>query len=433
MIRNIFTNFSVRLIGAVFNLIVMLITTHKLGADLRGEIVIIALAVNIIHLVSDIAGGPALVFLVPRAKIPILLLTGGAWALFSCFGMGYLLFEFHLLPGSKAMHVNFEEVLLLSLLLSFSSLNQNILLGQERIKECNFIVFLMGALQLSGIFFSIFVLHIQSSQAYINACFLSYGICFIVGFIFVMNKKHDPKLIETRPILYVLFANGFYTQMASIAFQLSIRENFDRLTKLNPGNNVPVGLYSTAIALGEAILIFSGSVAAITMARIANANEPEKAREAALRMSKLSVCITVPAILIFMLLPSEFFSALIGKEFGPVKNIFFSLFPGIAVISFSTVYSFYFAGIGKHYMNFFSGIFGFIITLVTAGPLINSFGVVGAGWSATSAYCGLGIFIFLMFMFVGGNKKSDWKLLLPSMDDVKWIKTNLKKILPGEK
>ncbi len=429
MIRSIFSNFSVRFIGALFNFAILLITAQKLGADLRGEIVIIALGVNIIHLISDIAGGPALVFLVPRAKISTLLLSGGAWALFSCLGLGFLLFEFNWIPGAIALHGKEFEVLLLSLLLSFSSLNQNILLGQERIRAYNTIIFLMGFLQLTGIVFSIFILNIHSSQAYVNACFLSYGTCFVVGLLFVLNKKHEPKLIETRPILFVLFANGFYTQMASIAFQLSVRENFGRLTKLNPENNVPVGLYSTAIALGEAILIFSGSVASITMARIANANEPEKAREAALRMSKLSVCITVPAIILFMLLPAQFFSSLIGKEFGPVKNIFFTLFPGVAIISFSTVYSFYFAGIGKHYVNFFAGSFGFIITLLTAGPFIRLYGVEGAGWSATSAYCGLGIFIFLMFMLIGGNKKSEWKLLRPSMDDVKWIKTNLKKII----
>jgi O-antigen/teichoic acid export membrane protein len=268
----------------------------------------------------------------------------------------------------------------------------------------------------------------HSSQPYIGACFVSYSASFIVGFFLVLRKKHEPKLSEKRPVLFVLFSNGFFTQMASITFQLSIRQNFDRLTRLNPGNNVPVGQYSTAIALGEAILIFSGSVAAITMARIANMENPTEAREAALRMSKYSLLITIPAIVLFMLLPAEFYSVLIGKEFGQIKEIFYTLGTGIAVISFCTVFSFYFTGIGKNYMNFFSGMFGFLIALISAKPLIDNMGIIGAGWSATLAYSGLGLFIFLMFMFVGGNKKSDWKLLIPSRADLKWLGDQYKKI-----
>ncbi len=424
MIRTILANFSARLSMQVMYFFTLLLTTNNLGREVRGEISIIQLSINMIHLISDIVGGPALVYLVPRAKLSTLLIAGWLWAIFSCAAIGTILIQTELMPELYS-----REVLFASFLLSLNSINLNILLGQERMKEFNILLFLQGGLMFVTMAASIFILKHDHSIPYLEACYVAYGGCFLVGLYFVLRKKHIPKLTDSRPILYILFANGFFTQIATLAHQLSIRQNYYYLDTMIPDNKASVGIYSTAISLGEAILLFSASVAAVLMSKVSNEKLIEVSRKQTMRLSKLSLGVTIPGILLFALLPPDFYSWMLGKDFSGVHSSFLTIAPGIILVSFGTVFGHYFSGSGKHYMNFFSGLFGLSITMFTVRQMINVNGVEGAGWSASLAYGGMALFIFAAFMVTGRNNSGEWKELLPNKSDF----TALKNIFQSSK
>jgi O-antigen/teichoic acid export membrane protein len=425
MLSSILSNFSARLIGAIMNFFMLLLTTHALGKEVRGEISIIQLSINIIHLISDIVGGPGLVYLVPRTKLSVLYITGWLWALFSCAGIGVILVQGGWMPATFS-----TEVLIASFLLSLNSINMNILLGQQRIKEYNLLLYIQNGLMFATMAASIFILKHEHAVPYLDACYVAYGITFLFGLSLVLKKKHEPQLKENRSVFMVLFANGFFTQIATLTHQLSIRQSYYHLETAMHDNKASVGIFSTAISLAEAILLFSASVAAVLMSKVSNEIGDEISRKRALRLSKFSVAITLPGVMLFVLLPPDFYSWLLGKDFSAVHSTFVALAPGIIMVSFGTVFGHYFSGSGKHYMNFFSGICALSITLTIIHPLIAANGTEGAGWSATFSYSGLAVFIFIMFMISGRKYSGEWKELLPNRNDLDFIKrfTNRKKV-----
>ncbi|MCU0435182.1 MAG: hypothetical protein MUC87_17125 [Bacteroidia bacterium] len=422
MIRNILVNFSARMAVAVANFIVLLCTTHELGADVRGKISLIQLGVQLIHLISDLAGGPSVVYLVPRSPLRMLVVTATGWAVFSAVAVGGVLLYFGQIPEAYG-----RDVLGIGLLVSLSAVFQNILLGQERIRAYNVLLLLQGALLIGGVVFSLYAAGVHSEMVFVIGSYVSWGVVAVAAAWLVLRHTHKVTRYEGRPLLWVMFVNGFFTQAASLTHQLSIRENYFRLEKLSSTNDAAVGIYSTALSLGEAILLFSASVASILMARAANVSDSPEVRRNAMRLSKLSILITLPALLFFALLPDAFYTWLLGKDFSPVRGAFLSLLPGIAAMSFGTVYAHYFSGTGKHYCNFMAGCAGLGIALLSSGPLINAFGVQGAGWSASMAYGGLSLLIFVMFL-AGSKVKGEWKNLLPQREDVREIKALVKKI-----
>lgn len=417
MIRNILTNFSARLGLAALNFFMLLLTTHYLGKDIRGEIATIQLGITIIHLISDLAGGPSLVYLVPRTGLRKLLLIGSAWSIFCSIAIGLILIQMDLLPAKYTI-----EILAMAVLVSLHSLNQNALIGQERIRIFNILHISLGMVQFGIMSLCIFVLHMHESWPFLYASIAGYGISYLAGLYLVTRNAPQPQIDETRPVLLLLFTNGFFTQAASISFQLSLRENYFTLKKML--GDGAVGIFSTALSLGEAILLFSSSVAAVTLARVANRGNHTVERPTIIRLSKISILLTGFGLLFFILLPNEFYTWLLGKDFSQVKESFITLAPGILLVSFGTVYSHYFSGAGKHYLNFISGCFGLVVALIVAKPLISKYVIPGAGWSATLAYATIAIFIFTIFMLVGKDRKADLKTLLPSRDDFAFIRNS---------
>lgn len=422
MIRSIFINFSARLAMQVMYFCTLLLTTHFLGKDVRGEISLVQLAINMIHLVSDIVGGPSLVYLVPRSKLSTVLVTGWSWAVVSSLATWGVLLWCNAIPTEYSI-----EVLVAAFLLSLNSINMNILLGQERIKQYNILLYLQGILMFVTMAASILILDHKYAAPYLDACYVAYAGSFLLGLYFVLKHKHQPTQSENRNVFFVMFSTGLFTQLATLSFQLSIRFNYFKIDEYVHDDHGTVGIYSTAVSLAEAILLFSASVAAVLMTRISNDKLADITRKKTLQLSKLSLGITIPGILVFVLLPAEFYSVLLGKDFSPVRTSFLSLVPGILMLSFGTVFGHYFSGSGKHFMNFFSGVFALTITLFTTDWLVRNHGIIGAGWSASLAYGSLSVFIFTMFMLTGRNKKNEWKELLPSRNDLTSLRQIFKK------
>ncbi|HLG04258.1 MAG TPA: polysaccharide biosynthesis C-terminal domain-containing protein [Bacteroidia bacterium] len=421
MIRSIFTNFSVRLAVAVINFVMLLLTTHYLGKDIRGEIATIQLGINIIHMVSELTGGPSLIYLVPRTRLPLLLFAGTAWSFISTAGIGAVLIAFDLIPGKYTV-----EVLIFALLISLHSVNQSTLLGQQRIRLFNFLHLSQGIIQLATMIVCLFVFDLKEAWPFLYASITGYGIIYFAGLILVNRNPPPPHIAEEKPRIWLLFRNGFFTQAASLVFMISLRENYYVLKNLTPDENYgAVGIYSTALSLGEALLLFSTSVAAVTLSRVANTESYATIRATVMRLSKLTIVVTALAAIFFALLPDTFYAWLLGKDFHTVGNVFNAIAPGIVLISFGTIYGHYFSGTGKHYMNFISGLCALIAAFLFSAPLIARYNVIGAGWAATIAYTTTALVIFLLFMLSG--KRGEWKLLLPSSEDFLFISNFLRR------
>ncbi|CAN5248707.1 hypothetical protein BH09BAC5_BH09BAC5_20740 [soil metagenome] len=422
MIRSIFTNFSARLGVAVLNFIMLLVITHILGKGIYGQISVIALNVSYIHLISDLAGGPSLVYLTPRARLGSLLLTGSIWSFVNSIGIGLILIYTGIFPELYG-----KEVLLIGLLISLHSLNQNLLLGQERIKVYNILFFAQGILQILSLLIFIFLLKQADAYPCIIAFIISNAICYVIGLFLVLQKRIEPKIIEPRPLLLVLFANGFYTQAASVFLVMPKSISFNSMKANLPDGEGSVGIVNSAYSLASAIMLFGASVSAVVLSKVANHANHTETRTTVFRLAKLSLLFTLLAVGFFLILPAEFYTWLLGKDFSPVKNIFIAMSPGIIFISLGTVFSHYFSGAGKHIMNFASGIVTLIFAWLITDYLVRKYGANGAGMAASVTFIVMTLFIMTAFILVGKNPIADMKLLFPQKGDFKALITIFKK------
>ncbi|MBI3509858.1 MAG: hypothetical protein HY064_04285 [Bacteroidetes bacterium] len=421
MIRNILTNFSARLSVAALNFFMMLLTTHYLGKDIRGEISMLMVGVAIIHLVSDLAGGPSLVYLVPRTSIRKLMITGIVWSFIATAGTGWILLNRQMVPTEYS-----KELFIIGILISLHSLNQNILLGQERIRAFNFLFIFQGAIQFLSMCIALFLFHQHKSYPYLYSAMAGNGLAFLTGLYLVSKKVETMRVEETRNIFLLLFMNGYFTQFASLSLQLCKSRNFNVLQSTLKDGKGAVGIYSTAFSLSEAILLLSASAAAVTLSRVANNADHKLERNAVLRLGKFSFILTSLAVIFFVCLPSGFYTWLLGKDFSEVKNVFITLTPGILLLSFSTVFSHYFSGAGKHYMNFLSSIFALGSTWLLSQYMVDHFGTNGAGYTSSLSYVLLAGFIFAGFMIMSRNR-GEWKILIPSKEDLAFVKNFMKR------
>ncbi|CAN5828504.1 hypothetical protein BH11BAC7_BH11BAC7_17830 [soil metagenome] len=422
MIRSILNNFSARLGVAVLNFVMLLMITHFLGKDINGQIAIIANIVTIIHIISDLAGGPSLVYLTPRAKTSALLLSGSLWSIVNAIGISSLLIYTGLFPTLYG-----KEIIVIGLLVSLHSLNQNILLGQQRIKAYNLLFFLQGFLQISSLTFFIFFYHAADAYPYIYACIIANALCYAVGLFLVRKKGPVPKITEPRPLLYVLFTNGFYTQAASLCIALCKTISLRDIKKHLPDPDGTAGIFNSAFSLAGAILLFGASVSSIVMSKVANHANHSEVRSSVFQLSKLSFILTTVAVSLFLMLPAGFYSWLLGKDFAPVKSVFIPMAPGIVFLSLGTVFSHYFSGAGKHIINFSVGAVTLFIVWLFTSKLIENYGIAGAGFATSLTYISVSVLTIAAFIFTGTNYKSDLKLLLPAKGDLKTLKNIFKK------
>ena len=423
MIRSIFTNFSSRLAVAVMHFAMLLMITHYLGKGIYGQISILALNVSIIHLISDLAGGPSLVYLTPRAKLNSLLLTGSVWSIFNSLAIGVVFLYTGLFPSLYG-----KELLLIGLIVSLHSLNLNLLLGQQRIKAYNILFFVQGILQMFTMIICIFICKLTSAYPYIYACLASNLLCYFIGIWLVHKNAPIPKIRETKSLLLLLFKNGFFTQAAAFSFLCSKTISFNSMKKILPDGEGAIGIFNSAYSLGAAIMLFGFSVASIVLSKVANQENHVETRSTVFRLCKLSFVLTAMGLVFFLFLPANFYSWLLGKDFYSVKLVFISMSPGILFLSLGTVFAHYFSGAGKHYMNFISGSLALLATYLTTDAIIRKTGLSGAGYSASIPFIVSTVAIFAAFMLIGGSKKSDWKQLLPSKEDFHSVRTIIKKI-----
>lgn len=432
MLKNILTNFSARISVAALNFLVLLLTAKFLGLDTRGEISLIALGTSIIHLISDIAGGPSIVYLVPRKPALRLFGLGYAWSLFCAAVVGIPLLYFNVVSQKYGVHI-----LLLSLMMSLHSVHLNYLLGRERILLYSLLSLVQAVALFVSIAAGIFLFGGKGVQVFIVSAYIAYGTVLLAGTVMAWKHRDRSQQDEGGHTLLLLFRNGFYTQVANLTHQLSIRLNFYLIGGMAvvyySGHNLldgvkGVGIYSTAVSLAEAILLFSQSVATIILSRTAQMNDRAMARKITIQCSKLSLAITLPGLLLFLVLPAEFYSALLTKDFTPVKDVFTPLAAGISMVSFGTVYSHYFSGMGRHYINAITGTAALLITCSTAFWLIPAYGLEGASMTASLAYGGMSVLFFIFFLFEKGASKIETLKSLFSLKDLTLLREHWRKL-----
>ncbi|MBX3163240.1 MAG: polysaccharide biosynthesis C-terminal domain-containing protein [Bacteroidetes bacterium] len=393
MVKNIISTFFSKAAVALINLLVLLISSKQLGGEIIGQVSLLILNITIIQIVNEIYTGSFLVHFIPKFSLKKIYGAGFVWT-FSCIVLLNLIF--------LLFNVGLKELWLHALLLSFfvtlTSFHNVILLGKEKIKLYNFLIFLQPLLLLLSLCVNLFVFGNKNLSSYIFALYLSFGFVCLLSTLFVLTTISQHNTTHEFHFLSIL-KTGFTGQLGNLAHTLSNRFNFYLLSSI-----LLVGIFSRASSLIESVWVISGSITPIVLTRIANQQQNPDNRNLTFRLAKISFALSLLCVIVVLFLPNELFVFLLGKDFENVKTLMLYLSPGILCISFSTVISHYFSGRGEQRVQLAANSLGLLFTLCASPFLISRYGLIGACGATSVAYF-IQAFV-LTLVFVREKKRS---------------------------
>ena len=388
---------------AFINFAILLVSCQRLGSDIRGQVSLLIFNIAIVQIVNEIYTGYIQVYFIPKFSLKKIYRFGILWAFICtilCTAiMAILFFAFEF--GSED---NWEHLILLSLIIIIHSFHMVILLAKERIKMYNFLNFFQPALLLLVLLIIFFVFQTKSVISYIIALYISFSVSILISAIQIIDIF---KYMDNHSVLFEpkrIIENGFYNQLANLCHMLSNRYNFYLL-----GNTILVGIYSSATSLIESVWIISGSVSPIILTYIANEKDPSNNAKLTLLLAKVCFVLSLFCVVVIYFIPRDFFVFLLGEDFIHVKTVMLYLSPGILLISFATIISHYFAGLGRQKILLTANSFGLLTTICTSHYLISKDQLLGACFSASLSY--LVATVILVFFFIKENKFSVLDLL----------------------
>jgi len=421
MVRKILGTISARIIVALLTLATILINGWYLGADKVGTISLIILAITLIQMLNNFVGGAALVYLLPRTDLVTLFVPAYLWSFVTAFTGTFIIELFHLIPAGYFWHV-----LILSLVLSLSSVNFMILMGQERIKGYNIISLLQGISFFLVLLFWLFVLRKREVLSYLIGLYASYLLAFTGSLIMILSHAKWGKFKGMTGTLKEIFRYGSLMQTGNILQFFNYRLSYYFIEVFM--GRAALGVYSVGVQLSESVWLVSRSIAMVQYTRISNEKDRNYAARITLSLTKVAFLITLICLLLLYILLLLFFPLIFTPEFASVKIIMASLAIGMLTFSVSIILSPYFSGIGKPGYNTISAAIGLIFTLISGWILIPRFGFIGAGFSAAISYSAATLYQFFVFGKLSGIRPNDF---LMTRSDVDRFVSEVKEYLKG--
>lgn len=393
MIKNIIQTLFTKGFVAIVNFLILIVSAKYLGVTTRGEISLFVLNIANIQIINEIYTGYSLVYFVPKFNLKKLVLNGVIWTFLATTVSNLLFFIWN-----KEIHGYEWDMFFLSVMVILNTFNMVIILAKEKVKLYNFLSMLQPFLLLCGIAFFTLNKGDFTFKAYVIPLYISFSASFIISTFSVIKYVLEDKS-KTEFSLKSVFENGFFCQLAGW-FHIQV----NRFSWYILGSSALVGMYSAASSLIESVWIVASGITPIVLSKISNTGDTPFNRGITLTLAKVAFVLSCLAIVVLWFIPMELFTYLLGKDFSNTKHLMLCLSPGILFISFSTVISHYFSGLGKLRFIAACNFAGFVFAIVLAPFLINKYSLVGAAIAANVGYFVSSVGLF--FGFVIKNKLS---------------------------
>jgi len=379
--RQIVSTVITRAASTFFNFLIALLIARHSGPAIKGEVTLLITTIYFFIFFSNILGGQALVYLIPRNKIELLVIPAYVWSVVIAI-VGFIFLKYTGLI--YAIHI--PSVAVLSLLSAIISIHQTILLARRQINNANILQLISLLFQVAGILFCFYFMHIADAYAYIYSSLIAYSITAFISFFFInkLIKVSDFVAHFSWPDLKTSFRYGFLYQLVEILQLLNLRYYFYQLS-LQQGSKY-LGIFSIGISILEAVWIIPRSIATIHYVSTANSAEVNHEAKRTIQFTKTSSLICAFALLAIYLVPQQLYVFVFGAGFADVKHSMRFLFPGILVYNLWVVISSFYLGIGKYLQLIISNMAGVIALVIFSSLLIPKYVMSGAGLAASISF-----------------------------------------------
>jgi len=377
LVKKIAYTLATRGFVALALLLNLVVSSRYLGSAVVGQMSLLILNMAIIHTVAEIYTGSSMVYFIPRVCFKTLYLRGLGWIVLCVVLLSLCFYITSPLIRPFAIHL-----ILLAFLSALHNFHQYLVLGREAIRSYNLLVFFQPLVAILILCYCVFYLQWRSINASLLALYGSYGGSVLLSLILLQRLK--PASTENpAPSWKALLQLGFTNQLANLAHLLSNRYNYYIIAGISTSL---VGVFSSGTSLIESVWTVSAAISPLVLAKVANSAAGQAEARLSLQLAKLSFILSSIAIGILLFIPATLFSQVLGKDFSAVKQVMLLLSPGVLALSFSSVLSHYYSGLGRQRVLLLANGSGLLVTLLCSYFLIARFGLAGACVTASLAY-----------------------------------------------
>ncbi len=399
-VKGILSNFVSKTLVAVIGLLTVILVSRYLGPEGRGEIGLFMSSVALLQLFCDFGNSTAIINLSYKYAQRRLWNSSLLWI------TGVCLLSLPILVFTQLPYKYF--IAPAALLLSVVNLHHLLLMGKQEVHKRNISLLVVPVLLLIGFFLS-GLLGDYHSRNYILAFFLALLISVMVSYRMVQShlKFGDSTFVFEPEIL----RSGVWIQSAQAIQFLNYRLNFFLVAFFI--SEAALGVYNNAVILCESIWILGHSMAQMQHMKILNTVGESQHFKITEKIMTINFFGTLLAMLLMMLLPTDFWSFLFGNGFEEVRPLFLNLASGVLAFSVTNIISH-----GLHAANKFKTILvcnliGLICGGISALVLIPENGIQGAAnaWSIGLS-CSMTAFIFVYYWQNIGHYNVRWHIYI---------------------
>jgi O-antigen/teichoic acid export membrane protein len=425
MISKLGGTFLTRVLVSLLNFLLIMLSTHWVGAEGRGIISIFIANMALIILISGFVGGASLVYLASRTNYIALILPIYIWIVFSSVAAGYIL----MFTGWQSSE-NFWLLIISAILNGFMATNMALLLGKEKVKIYNYLTLLQVCIQLTWVLYQKYICNTISIHDFLVNNAYSYVFIIAISLYFLSKNRDKFEFKISKSIIKELTWRSGAIQSANVVQFFNYRLSFYFLQKYI--GNRELGIFSVAISIAESIWIIGRSFASVLYARISNLDSEIRSKRLTIRMLQFNTIVNLVAVLFLIVLPTAVYRTLFGgSDFDTVKFLILLLSPGILLLGiYSTLLAPYFSGNGIYRPIIISSTLGLVLTIASAFTLIRPFGLIGAAVSNSLGYSLLSM--YLIYVFCKKNEMH-WREILPDSSFLILMRKLVRKVFWGIK
>jgi O-antigen/teichoic acid export membrane protein len=382
MIKNILHTIFTKFSSAGLGFLIIILISQVLGAEAKGEQAILVYNINLMLMCFTLIGNSTLIYLVPRKNFNSLIIPSLLWVGICAIGAG-IIFIFFI----KAEVFLSIICVLIAILASISEINQFILLGKQKISQANTLKLLYPLICFSYMLVLWFFDRFTKIEDFITAMFIAYIGSLFYGVFVLKDEYKNIKFLSTKELkadFKNLFNLGFTKQIGYIAQSMNYRLCFYILS-FYCGERL-VGIYSNAVSLSEAVMLFGSSLALVQYCSLSNNNNEKSSKEFSWKMCKINGVFTALALLVLSLLPAEFYSFVFGKGFENIAQVIRLLSIGILPLSIASNFTQYFYAKGNFKISTYASLIGLVVTIICGLILIPKYAITGAALTASLSY-----------------------------------------------
>jgi len=380
---------------------VVVVTSHVLGAEGRGKIGYYLLIITLAQGLVEFLGGSAIINLSPKHKTINLLLPSYLLSfLVSITLFGYLL------AVEKLDPINGIYLSLSCLFLGLSSMNLSFILGRKQINQRNFIYLFLNLIFLASIYYFYWIDNNTSDYfAYFRLFMFAYMVGFILSIIkvFKLSSQDDMNGFEWKRDL---FFYGFLSQCGQLVNLLNYRISYFFIE--SHYGMAKLGVFSNAMTVGDMMKIPGQSIGMVQHNKIVNhRNEVHYGLRITPRYLAINTILYLFQWFFILMLPSFFWTWLLGAEFETLKTILIILLPGFVALGISTIYAHFFHAVNAFKTVLLANTIGLFILIVSSFVLMPIQGFNGVLYAIDLGYAS----ILMVLIIAYGRKKGEVSFL----------------------